>query len=136
MLYNSGMTISVLVADDREVMRKVIVDLLKSDSEIDVVAESVGFARTIQLAAKLNPQVIVLDVHMSDERTVIRAELRSTLSSSRLLAMSVWNDDETKYLAKAMGAVALLDKSKLVAELIPAIKYNANESSELMLRRE
>jgi two-component system chemotaxis response regulator CheB len=54
------MTISVLLADDSEIMRKVIVDLLKSDPEIEVVAESVGFAQTIQLAAKLHPQVIVL----------------------------------------------------------------------------
>lgn len=64
------MTISVLLADDSEVMRKVILDLLKSDPEIEAVAECVGFAQTIEIAAKLHPQVIVLDVHMRDERAV------------------------------------------------------------------
>ena len=56
------MTISVLLADDSEILRKVIVDLLKSDPEIQVVAECVNFAQTIELATKLNPQVIVLDI--------------------------------------------------------------------------
>src|ERR1700683_740803 len=98
------MTISVLLADNSEIIRKAIVDLLKIDPEIEVIAEAVGFAQTIQLAAELHPEVIILEVHMSDERTVTRSHLKSSLNSSRLLAMSVWNDDETKYLAKAMGA--------------------------------
>jgi|SRR5580704_14419873 chemotaxis response regulator CheB len=130
------MKISVLLADDSEVMRKAIVDLLKSDPEIEVVAESAGFAQTIQIAAKLHPQIIVLDVHMGDERTVTRAQVKSGLNSSRLLAISVWNDDETKYLAKIIGAAALLDKTKLAVELIPAIKLHAHESNERTPRRE
>jgi DNA-binding NarL/FixJ family response regulator len=129
------MTISVLLADDSEIMRKVIVDLLKSDPEIEVVAESVGFSQTIQLAAKLRPQVIVLDVHMSDERTVTRAQVKSGLIGSRLLAISVWHDDETKCLAETLGAATLLDKTKLTAELIPAIKDCAN-GTERISRRE
>ena len=125
------MTISVLLADDSEIMRKVIVDLLKIDPEIEVVAESVGFAQTIELAAKLHPQVIVLDVHMSDERTVTPSQLKCGLIGSRLLAISVWNDDETRHLAEAIAAVALLDKSNLATALIPAIKHYASGSERI-----
>jgi chemotaxis response regulator CheB len=121
------MKIAVLLADDSEIMRKVIVDLLKGDHEIKVLAECVGFAETIQIAAKLHPQVIVLDVHMSDERTVTHGQVKSALNGARLLAMSVWNDDETRYLAKSMGAVKLLDKTKLATELIPAIRQFGND---------
>ena len=49
------MTIPVLLADDSEIMRNVIVDLLKSDPEIEVVAECVSFAQTIQFAGKFHP---------------------------------------------------------------------------------
>jgi two-component system, NarL family, response regulator NreC len=125
------MKISVLLADDSEIIRKVIADLLMTDPEIELVAESAGFAQTIELAAKLRPQVILLDVHMSDERTVTSAQVKSGLNGSQLLAMSVWNDDETRYLAKAIGAATLLEKSKLVGELIPAIRHCATESGEL-----
>ena len=116
-------------------MRKVIVDLLKGDPEIEVVAESVGFAQTIQLAAKLRPRIIVLDVHMADERKVTPLQLKFGLVGSQLLAISIWKDDETIALAKALGAVTLLDKTKLAAELIPAIKQYASQSSESSPRR-
>ena len=125
------MTISVLLADDSEIMRKVIVDLLKSDPEIQVVGECVSFAQTIDLAAKLHPQVVVLDVHMSDERTVTRAQLKSGLIGSQLLAISVWNDGETRHLAEAIGAVALLDKSNLATALIPAIRHYVDCSERI-----
>jgi DNA-binding NarL/FixJ family response regulator len=120
------MIISVLVADDSEIMRKGIADLLQGDPEIEVVGECVSFAQTIEIASMLHPKVIILDVHMGDERTVTRAQVKSGLIGSRLLAMSIWNDAETKSLAEAIGAATLLDKTKLVAELIPAIRQYAN----------
>jgi hypothetical protein len=67
---------------------------------------------------------------MSDERTVTHSQLKSGLTGSRLLAISVWNDGETRHLAEAIGAATLLDKTKLTAELIPAIRHLASESSE------
>jgi chemotaxis response regulator CheB len=123
------MKISVLLADDSEIMRKVIADLIKGDPEIEVVAECVSFAQTMELATKLHPQVIVLDLHMGDERTVTPSQLKSGLNGSLLLAMSIWNDDETKSLAETIGAVMLLDKTKLATELIPAIRQYGNDQN-------
>jgi chemotaxis response regulator CheB len=125
-IYFGLMKISVLLADDSEVMRKVIVDLLKSDPEIELVAECVSFAQTLTIAARLLPQLIVLDIHMPDEDAVTQAQLKAGLIGKRLLAISIWEDDETKALAESMGAVKLLDKTKLSAELIPAIRHLAN----------
>lgn len=134
------MPISVLLADDSEVVRSVIADLLKSDPEIELVAECTSFDQTITLAARLRPQVIVLDVHMGDEHIVSGAQLKSGLVGSRLLAISIWKDDETKALADAMGADTLLDKTNLVTDLIPAIRqgpanFSASESLDSSERR-
>jgi DNA-binding NarL/FixJ family response regulator len=120
------MSTTVLLADDNEIMRKAILNLLQDDPDIRVLAQSASFGQTMQLASKLHPQVIVLDLHMSDERTVTPSEVKSCLVGSRLLAMSLWNDDETKSLAETIGAAKLLDKANLVTELIPAIKHYAN----------
>lgn len=38
-----------------------------------------------------------------------------------VLAISVWNDDDTRALAQSYGATALLDKMRLGQELIPAV---------------
>ena len=119
------MPTSVLLADDSEIMRKVIKQCLKDDLDIVVLAEGANFAQTILLATKLQPHVIVLDLHMSDERTVTPSQFKSSLGGSRLIAMSIWNDEATKSLAETFGAVAFLDKATLATELIPAIKQYA-----------
>ena len=132
MVYNfHPMPISVLLADDSEIMRKVIADLLRGDPEIQVVAECLSFAQTMERASKLHPQVIVLDVHMRDERTVTPSQLKFGLIGSRLLAISIWKDDETKALAERIGAATLLDKANLVTALIPAIKHYASSSERI-----
>ena len=123
------MLTTVLLADDNEIVRKAILRLLQGDSDIQVLAQGTTFAQTIELASTLHPQVIVLDVHMSDERAVTPAQLKSGLIGSRVLAMSIWNDDETKFLAKTFGAATLLDKAKLATELIPAIIQNSTNLS-------
>jgi DNA-binding NarL/FixJ family response regulator len=126
LLYNLlEMKIRVLLADDSEIMRKVIAGLLRDDPEIELVAECGSFAQTMERASKLHPQVIVLDIHMGDERTVTPSQLKFGLIGSRLLAISIWKDDETKALADTIGAATLLDKANLATELTPAIKRYA-----------
>ena len=125
------MPLSVLLADDSEIMRKGIVDLLRGDPEIEVVAECTSLAQRLEPASKLHPQIIVLDVPLGDERTVTPWQLKFGLIGSRLLAISIWKDDETKALAGTLGALTLLDKSNLANTLIPAIKHYGNGSERI-----
>ena len=67
------MAITVLLADDHEVMRKTIARLLASDPEIELVAEAASFAQTMDLLTSLHPKIVVLDLHMGDERAVVIA---------------------------------------------------------------
>lgn len=119
------MTISVLLADDRQIIRTAVKNLLLRDPDIQVVAEAADFNQTIELATTLKPQIVVLDLHMGDDKYVVPSDLKLRLAGSRLLAILIWNDDETRVLAESFGAVALLDKASLAAELIPAIKKYA-----------
>jgi DNA-binding NarL/FixJ family response regulator len=121
------MTISVLLADDSELVRKAIMHLLEGDPEIQVLAEAESFSQTIQLSGHLHPHIVLLDLHMGDETGVTPSAIKSSFASSQLLAISFWNDDETRALADSYGAVALLDKTKLAFELIPAIKRYVKE---------
>jgi DNA-binding NarL/FixJ family response regulator len=121
------MTITVLLADDHEIMRKAIANLLKGDPVIQLVAEAASFSQTMQLTGKLHPQIVVMDLHMRDEKDVTPAQVKSALVGSRLLAISIWNDEQAKALADSFGAVTLLDKPKLADDLIPAIKLYAKE---------
>jgi hypothetical protein len=72
-----------------------------------------------------------MDVHLSDEGTVTPSQLKSGLLGSRLLAISLWDDSETRYLAEAMGAATLLDKADLAMELISGIKSTQTREEPL-----
>jgi len=116
--------IAVLVADDKEVILRSIRVLLNSDPEIRIVGEAASFQQTLQRASELKPQVVVMDLHMSDDSSVGPQEIKSLLDrlGARLIGMSFWNDENTQALAQSLGAVTLLDKMRLATELIPTIK--------------
>jgi DNA-binding NarL/FixJ family response regulator len=121
------LSIKVLLADDSDVMRRAIAKLLNEEPSTSLVGEAKGFAETIQLANELRPDVLVMDLHMSDhEREYSPESVRFQLSmhSGCIVAISVWNDEQAKALAKRFGARVLLDKVNLYSELIPAIKLN------------
>jgi DNA-binding NarL/FixJ family response regulator len=118
------MSTRILLADDSSVMRNAIVRLLKDEPSCEVVGEASGFAETIKLAAVLKPDVLLLDLHMPDEREypphVVRLKIRG--HAQHILALSIWNGDKAESLAGILGAQVLLDKTKLFSELIPAIR--------------
>ena len=118
------MSIRVLLADDSDIMRKAILGTLAEDPRIQVIAEATGFAQTIELTVSLNPDVLLMDLHMSDEHTHPPELVRSKITPHArcILAISVWNDDKAKALAASLGAKTLLDKANLYTTLLPAIR--------------
>ena len=118
------MSIKVLLADDSDLMRAAIVQLLKEEPSIELVAEAASFAATLQLTAALKPDVLLLDLHMRDEREYPPQLVKSQVlqNTKCILAISVRIDEEAKALADSFGAQVLLDKTKLFSELLPAIR--------------
>jgi chemotaxis response regulator CheB len=125
--------VRVLVADDAEVIRRMLRRLVECEPSIQVCGEAVSFSQTLELATSLNPDVILLDLHMPDDRSSESAFVKRRLRciSSCILAMSLLHEDgETQMIAKGYGAVALLDKAKLFDELIPAIQRLGRQSRQ------
>ncbi len=126
------MTIKVLLADDSEIMRPAIARLLKEEPSVELVGEATSFGETIKLAAALKPDILLMDLHMHDEceypPQLVKSQLFQNIEN--ILAISVWNDRDAKDLADRFGAKALLDKTTLVADLIPAIKLFSGEESK------
>ena len=114
--------ITVLLADDSEIVRRGIRQLLATQSEIEIVAEAADFAQTIQLANDLKPRLIVMDLHMPEELEAASRDIKSHLNcGSQILAISLSNDEESVALARSFGASVLLDKISLADTLIPTI---------------
>jgi two-component system response regulator NreC len=114
--------IKLLLADDSKIIRRGICQLLANDAAIQVVGEAASFGQTIQMAQELNPGVVLMDLHMPDEREFTPQQVRTNLNrESRVLAMSLRNDQAAQYLADSFGAAILLDKAELAKVLIPSI---------------
>lgn len=128
------MSTKVLLADDHEIVRKAILQFLEAEgaNDIQILAQATTFARTLELASELLPQVILLDIHMNDVDAMAPTQLASALKGPCVLAMSLWVDDETKTFANTIGAVALLDKANLTAELIPAMRSCTSDPHRLV----
>jgi DNA-binding NarL/FixJ family response regulator len=118
------MSIKLLLVDGSDVMRTAIRQLLITDLGIEVIGTATSFAEGLALAAALKPDVLLMDLHMQDERKyppeLVKSQIH--LHTKCIVAMSLMNDDEAKVLAEGFGAHVLLDKMKLFSELIPAIK--------------
>ena len=116
------MPIKVLVADDSDIVRRAIRQLFSEHPEIELVGEATDFSQTIRMANDLKPQVVVMDLHMGDGDRLTDVMPHLSACTSRIVAISIWNDEKTKELAESFGAVTLLDKMNLSDELIPTIE--------------
>jgi DNA-binding NarL/FixJ family response regulator len=117
------MPIRVLLVSDKDAGRQAIRQLLQTQPEIELVGEAADFPQAMQMSNDLKPQVVILDLHLPDEARLSPLEISSLLNSgaSRLLVISIWEDEEANVLADKFGTLALLDKKDLGNKLIPAI---------------
>jgi DNA-binding NarL/FixJ family response regulator len=114
---------SVLLADDSDLMLRMIGRLLQEEPGIELLGKAKSFAQTLQMTAELKPEVVVMELHMHDETKFEPELIRSQLlrSAKHIVVMSVWNDEKSQALANRYGAASFLDKNTLSSTLIPAI---------------
>jgi two-component system nitrate/nitrite response regulator NarL len=122
--------VKVLLADDSDIIRKSIRGLLLDHAQLQLVGEARDFPEAIRLAKELQPNVIVVDLHMPNASNSETPDLKIHLNpSGRLLAISASNDQDSKSLAVALGADTFLDKMDLYDKLIPAILHLASPAA-------
>lgn len=115
------MPIKVLLADGSDIMRGAVGRLLREDPRITLVGEAVSFAQIPQMIKDFKPSVLLMDLSLPGKLDFTPALVKFQLPSIQLLVISTENDNEAQALAASYGALVLLDKMKLYAELVPAI---------------
>jgi DNA-binding NarL/FixJ family response regulator len=116
-------TVRVLIADDAAVIRKAIKSFLDCESTVQVCGEAANYSQTLELAASLKPDLILLDLNMPDRSEFEPAFVKSKLSTSQVLGMSLLTEEnDANTLAFSYGALAFLDKAQLFDELMAAIE--------------
>ncbi len=112
----------VLIADDHNVMRKGLIQLIAGHPEIQVVGEAADGREAVEKALELNPDVVVLDVSMPEMDGVEAAgRIRAELPAVRIVGLSMLEDEQIAQAMRKAGANAFVSKTASAAELLKAI---------------
>ena len=119
------MTTSVLVVDDQALLRTAFSSLIDAEDDMEVVGQAADGRQAVELAARLAPGVVVMDVRMPAmdgiEATRQITSGRST-GAPRVLILTTFDLDEYVFEALRAGASGFALKSRPLEELLSAIR--------------
>jgi DNA-binding NarL/FixJ family response regulator len=124
--------ISVLLVDDHTLVRRGFRRMLDDDQTLEVVGEASNGKEAVQLAQKLQPQVIVMDCQLPEMTGLeaTRAILRSHPDTA-ILMLSMHSEDTLVRQALEAGARGYVLKNAIDLDLANAIKSVAAGKSVL-----
>ena len=113
----------ILIAEDQTIVREGLRSLLSTNPELEVVGEAADGREAIQLIEKLNPHLVLMDLSMprTDGLNATR-EAKRRFPQTRILALTVHNDEEHILAAFSTGADGYALKDSTRGELMVAIK--------------
>ena len=114
--------IKVMIADDHELIREGLKQLLELDGDIVVVSEAGNGEECLEKLKKIKPDVLLLDINMPGQNGIdVLQKIRNRNVNTRVLILTVHN--EIEYLLKAVdiGVNGYLMKDSSSEELKKAI---------------
>jgi DNA-binding NarL/FixJ family response regulator len=112
----------VLIADDDELMRAGLVELLTADPRIEIVGQAATGRQAVEQARRLAPDVVLMDVRMPDLDGIgATRELARTAPATRVLILTTFEQDDYVFGALRAGASGFLLKRARPEELIAAV---------------
>ncbi|MGW2188383.1 response regulator [Streptomyces sp. NPDC001667] len=128
--------VRILLCDDHAVVRAGLLALLGSEPGIEVVGEAGSGEEAITQAAKLNPDVVLMDLQLGHGIDGIETTRRLTATAPaptgpRVLVLTTYDTDADITRAIAAGATGYLLKAERPEELFSAIYAAAQGRSAL-----
>lgn len=119
--------IRILIADDHPLFRTGLRSLLESVADTEVVGEAASGREAVELACRLTPDIVVMDLNMPDLNGIeaTRQIVQST-KDVHVLVMTMHEDDESVFAALRAGARGYQLKGAAQAETLRAIRAVTN----------
>jgi two-component system, NarL family, response regulator NreC len=117
------MSIRILLADDHGVLRAGLKALLDIDEEFHVVAEAWEGDQVLRLAAKMQPDVVLLDLNMPGPGNLeVTRRILEVAPKTRILVLTAHEENGMVREALKAGASGYIIKRALESELLNAIR--------------
>jgi two-component system response regulator NreC len=114
--------VRVLIADDHTLVRESLVSLLQRDGDVQVVAQASDGLETIEKALSTRPDIVITDISMPRLNGIeVVRRLRELLPETRVLVLTMHQEDEYVLQLVRAGASGYLVKDSAASELIAAV---------------
>ena len=124
----SDKQIKVLIVDDHSGVRTGIKNLLQTAEDIIVVGEGGNGAEAIELAATKNPDILLLDIELPDQRgDMVMRHIHDTQPDMKVLAVSSYSDRDYILGMLENGAAGYITKDEAPLMLLEAIRSIINK---------
>jgi DNA-binding NarL/FixJ family response regulator len=112
----------VLIADDDDLVRAGLAEVLGNDPTIEVVGQAATGREAVERVRRLAPDVVLMDVRMPDlDGIAATRELAGAASRARVLILTTFEQDDYVFGALRAGASGFLLKRARPEELIAAV---------------
>lgn len=122
--------IRIVLADDHVMLRQGTAEILRKQPDIEVVGEADHGQQAIELARRLRPDIVIMDVRMPVLSGIeATRQIRETMPEVQVLILTAHDDDQYIFSLLQAGASGYLLKTAPVSELVRAIRLvKAGES--------
>src|SRR5579862_3802585 len=115
--------VSLLIADDHEIVRRGLRTVLETRQGWVVVAEASDGREALEKAEKFNPHVTILDISMPSMNGLEAArQIQKRVPDTKILILSVHDSDPLIQRVLESGARGYLLKSDAVRDLVTAVE--------------
>jgi DNA-binding NarL/FixJ family response regulator len=116
-------SVRVLIADDQALVRAGFRMILDGEEEVEVLAEAADGLQAVELAGRLRPDVVLMDIRMPrlDGIEATRRILAGPGTVTRILILTTYDLDEYVYEALQAGAAGFLLKDVPPEQLVAAV---------------
>lgn len=135
MAMNEINAVRVLVVDDDALIRAGLCTVLRSDNTLEIVGEAENGYRGIELAQRLEPDVILMDIRMPQlDGLAALEQLQTQGSEAKVLILTTFGEEEYIDRALSAGASGFMLKSSSPQELIGGVHAVAQGAAALSPR--
>jgi DNA-binding NarL/FixJ family response regulator len=115
--------ISVVIADDQELVREGLRMMLEAERDIEVLGEAIDGATALEAARAHDPDVLLMDIRMPGlDGIEATARLTAANAHTRILVLTTFDLDEYVYRAMKAGASGFLLKDATREKLAAAVR--------------
>ena len=115
--------IQLLITDDSQAALTGLKALLRGVPDIQLVGEASGGRESIRLAERMQPDVILMDLHMPDVNGIeATRQIVQTSPHIAVLVLTMYDDDDSVFAAMQAGARGYLLKGASKKEMLRAIR--------------